>query len=112
MQFRHEEMGKHSLDFTAFKHHYGTQLWRKASPKTPGEENGCVLSIRQGTQPAQVKIPSNHLDPTDHGLQQRLVKGMCPTSVLGQATSGSCPPASPGVTRRLCSKGCTILGLK
>lgn len=83
MQFIHEEMGKYSLDFTAFKHHSGTQLWRKPSPKTPGEENGCVLSIRWVIQPPQVKNPCYHLYPTDHRLQQRLVAGMCPTSVLG-----------------------------
>lgn len=59
-----------------------------------------MLSIRWISQPAQVKNPYNHLCPTGHRPQQRLVAGTCPTSVLGHShpwllptrVSGGHPP--------------------
>lgn len=92
-----EDIGKHNLDFTAFKYPSGTQLWRKPSLKTPGEGNGCVLSIGWVTQPARVKNPYNQLCPKSHRLQQqRLVAGRCPTSVLGHGNQWLLPTRVSG----------------
>lgn len=89
-------MGKHSLDFTAFKHHSGTTwFWRKPPPKTLAEENGCILLDGLHNQ-LGLKPLTNHLYPTDHGLQERLVAGRCPSSVLGHGHQWLLPTRVPG----------------
>lgn len=88
-----EDMGKHSLDFTAFKYPSGTQLWRKPSPKTPGEGNGCVLSIRWVTQPAWVKNPYNQLCPKSQTAATKAGGGE--VSYFCPGTQKSMAPAHP-----------------
>lgn len=84
-------------------HSIQTPLWNTALENATTENTGRgkqMCLIRWVTQPPRVKNPHNHLYPTDHGLQQRLVAGRCPTCVLGHGhqwllptrVSGGHPP--------------------